>query len=633
MENFSLSNIDISVMVVYAVFIIGYGLYNAKNKSSEDYFLAGRDMTWPIVGISLFAANISSSTLIGLAGSAYNLDMTVYNYEWYAVLVLVFFAIFFLPFYLKSGVYTMPEFMERRYDSRSRYYFSFITVVGNVLIDTAASLYVGTLVLGLIFPNTDPAIIIVILALSAAAYTIPGGLNSVVKTEVIQAIILIVGSIILTYYGLSEVGGWSGMVEKLNDLNTAGEIDKTAAQAMSIVRENNLGLQQMMGILAEMQADTLISPEAYNQLSGLVNGTEDFTSLSGPLAELQTSGVINAEAYDSLNKTFERSNDWWRQYDSPIVPWWGLLTGVPLLGFYFWANNQFMVQRVLGSKDLNHGRWGALFAGLLKLPVILIMVIPGTIGFLLFKDTEVAYQTADGLCENLADCTDFTYPTLLFKLLPTGLLGLVVAGLLAAMMSSISATFNSASTLITMDFVNKLRPNMTSKQLVRSGQIATLVLVVLASIWAPFIGQYGDLFRYLQDVLGYIAPPIVSAFVVGLFWKRANSHGSFYSLLFGLVMAIIWFVGGTLMEIDYWFFQLHFLLRTTVLFFLCLIVLIGVSLATPPPAAEKLQGMIWSRRLIKEETEELAGLPWYKNYRYLSVILLILTAIVVGYFW
>ncbi|MEO0626152.1 MAG: sodium transporter, partial [Bacteroidota bacterium] len=131
MENFSLHGIDVAVMLSYAVFIIGYGLYNAKNKSSEEYFLAGRDMTWPIVGISLFAANISSSTLIGLAGSAYNLDMTVYNYEWYAVLVLVFFAIFFLPFYLKSGVYTMPEFMERRYDSRSRYYFSFITVVGN----------------------------------------------------------------------------------------------------------------------------------------------------------------------------------------------------------------------------------------------------------------------------------------------------------------------------------------------------------------------------------------------------------------------------------------------------------------------------------------------------------------------
>lgn len=562
--NTSLTITDFLVIAIYFIGIIVYGISQSKRASSEEYFLGGRSLTWPVVGISLFAANISSSTLIGLAGSAYVLDMTVYNYEWYAVLVLVFFAIFFLPFYLKTGVYTMPEFMERRYDSRSRYYFSFITVVGNVLIDTAASLYVGTIVLGLIFPTLPPWVVIVLLAASAAAYTIPGGLNSVVKTEVIQAIVLIFGSIILTYYGMQEVGGWSGMVAQLNDLNAAGVIDKNAQEALSIVRDNE--------------------------------------------------------------------GDWWRQYDSPIVPWWGLITGVPLLGFYFWANNQFMVQRVLSSKSLNHGRWGALFAGLLKLPVILIMVIPGTIAYLIFKDQEIAYQTASGPCANLADCTDFTYPTLLFELLPTGLLGLVVAGLLAAMMSSISATFNSASTLITMDFVNKMRPNMTSKQLVRSGQISTLILVILASVWAPFIGRYGDLFRYLQDVLGYIAPPIVSAFVLGLFWKRGNSHGSFWSLMFGIVMAVIW-VSGIIGEVDHWFFQMHFLLRTTVLFFLCLIVHIGVSLATAAPAAEKLDGMIWTPALIHEETKELAGLPWYQNYRYLAIILLIITVFVVGYFW
>ncbi|MEL6970746.1 MAG: sodium:solute symporter [Bacteroidota bacterium] len=563
--NTSLTITDFLVIAVYFIGIIVYGISQSKRASSEEYFLGGRSLTWPVVGISLFAANISSSTLIGLAGSAYVLDMTVYNYEWYAVLVLVFFAIFFLPFYLKTGVYTMPEFMERRYDERSRYYFSFITVVGNVLIDTAASLYVGTIVLGLIFPTLPPWVVIIILAASAAAYTIPGGLNSVVKTEVIQAVVLIFGSIILTYFGLKAVGGWSGMVTQLNELNAAGVIDKNADQALSIVRDNE--------------------------------------------------------------------GDWWRQYDSPIVPWWGLITGVPLLGFYFWANNQFMVQRVLSSKSLNHGRWGALFAGLLKLPVILIMVIPGTLAYLIFKDADIAYMTTSGPCKDLANCTDYTYPSLLFELLPTGLLGLVVAGLLAAMMSSISATFNSASTLITMDFVNKLRPNMTSQQLVRSGQISTLVLVILASAWAPFIGQYGDLFRYLQDVLGYIAPPVVSAFILGLFWKGATSDGSFYSLLFGLVTALIWFFGGTIMEIDHWFFQMHFLLRTTVLFFVCLIAHVGISLVTTAPTADKLEGMIWTPKLIEEETRELAGLPWYQNYRYLSVILLVITAFVVAYFW
>ncbi len=562
--NVNLDTFDFIVIALYFIGIIVYGITQAKRASSEEYFLGGRSLTWPVVGISLFAANISSSTLIGLAGSAYLLDMTVYNYEWYAVVVLIFFAIFFLPFYLKSGVYTMPEFMERRYDSRTRYYFSFITVVGNVLIDTAASLYVGTIVLGLIFPDLEPWIVIVILAASAAAYTIPGGLNSVVKTEVIQAIVLIFGSIILTYFGLKAVGGWDGMVGQLDALKASGAIDKDAGEALSIVRDN--------------------------------------------------------------------SGDWWRQYNEPIVPWWGLLTGVPLLGFYFWANNQFMVQRVLSSKSLNHGRWGALFAGLLKLPVILIMVIPGTIAFLLFKDREFGYQTAEGPCANLVDCIDFTYPTLLFELLPTGLLGLVVAGLLAAMMSSISATFNSASTLITMDFVKQLKPKITDKQLVRSGQITTLILVILASAWAPFIGRYGNLFGYLQDVLGYIAPPIVSAFLLGLFWKRANGTGSFISLMFGFLMALVW-VFGIVAEIDHWFFQMHFLLRTTVLFVLCLIVHAAISLATAPPSQDKLKGMIWSPSLIKEETEELSTLPWYLNYRYLSILLLLLTAWVVWFFW
>jgi SSS family solute:Na+ symporter len=567
----NLDTFDFIVIALYFVGIIVYGISQSKRATSEEYFLGGRSLTWPVVGISLFAANISSSTLIGLAGSAYILDLTVYNYEWYAVIVLVFFAIFFLPFYLKSGVYTMPEFLEKRYDQRSRYYFSFITVVGNVLIDTAASLYVGTIVLGLIFPSLAPWVVIIILAFSAAAYTIPGGLNSVVKTEVIQAVVLIFGSCILTYYGLSEVGGWNGMISQLNELNAAGEIDKNAEQALSIVRDNN-----------------------------------------GP---------------------------WWKATEGgPIVPWWGLLTGVPLLGFYFWANNQFMVQRVLSSKNLNHGRWGALFAGLLKLPVVLIMVIPGTIAYLLYRNNTFNYAVPtsganpDGICENLLNCTDFTYPTMVFDLLPTGLLGLVIAGLLAAMMSSISATFNSASTLITMDFVNKIRPNMTSKQLVRSGQISTLVLVVLASLWAPMIGKYGDLFKYLQDILGYIAPPVVSAFILGLFWKRATSTGSIVSLLFGLVMAFIW-VLGIVSEVDHWFFQMHFLLRTTVLFVLCLIMHIVVSLSTAAPTAEKLEGMVWTPKLIKEETEELKDLPWYLNYRYLSIILLVITTWVVWYFW
>ncbi len=598
MESFSLHPIDIGIMVVYAIVIIAYGLYHGKQKNSEEYFLAGRNMLWPIVGISLFAANISSSTLVGLAGDAYKTNTHVYNYEWLAAVILVFFAIFFLPFYLRSKVYTMPEFLERRYDKRSRYYFSFITIIGNVLVDTAAGLYVGNIILKLMFPDLPSWMIITILAFAAAAYTIPGGLNSVIQTEVIQAILLIIGSMILTYFAFQQVGGWDGMIAGLNAKAAAGEF--------------------------------------YNEETGI--------------------RLDNAREVLSM---FRPSND-------EFMPWQGLLLGAPILGFYFWANNQFMVQRILGAKDLNHGRWGALFAGLLKLPVIFFMVLPGTVAIIIFADLDLSflnYKLPDGsICENLRDCPNMTYPVLLFKLLPTGLLGLVLAGLLAAMMSSVSATFNSASTLVTMDFVNKINPNLTSKQLVRVGQITTLVLVILASAWAPQIERAESLWQYLQQVLAFICPPVVATFILGLFWKKANGNGSIVSLLAGFFIAIILIVAMAYEFKGNWLFeqigQFHFLMQAFYLFVVSAIINILVSLLTAEPSEEftrkakiddlqvsddpnlkegdlikdNVNNYIWHRAIFKAETKELKSLPWYKNYRILAVLLLILTAIVVGMF-
>ena len=607
MENFTLSSIDIGIMILYGVLIIAYGLYHAKRKNSEEYFLAGRDMTWPIVGISLFAANISSSTLVGLAGDAFKTNTHVYNYEWFAAIILVFFAIFFLPFYLRSRVYTMPEFLERRYDSRSRYYFSFITVIGNVLIDTAASLYVGNIVLKLMFPGMESWIIIVILAVAAAAYTIPGGLNSVIQTEVVQALLLIFGSMLLTYFAFEQVGGWSGLISGLNERAAAGQLTAETASG----------------------------------------GTRTF----------QNAGEILSLV---------------RPADDKFMPWTGLLLGVPILGFYFWANNQFMVQRVLGAKSLNHGRWGALFAGLLKIPVLFIMVFPGTVAILLYSDLDLTFMNyalpGGGICENLSDCPNATYPLLLFNLLPTGILGLVLAGLLAAMMSSVSATFNSASTLVTMDFVQKYRPNMTSEQLVRTGQITTLVLVVLASAWAPMIERFDSLWEYLQKVLSYIAPPVAATFLVGLFWKRANGNGSIAGLLAGFFVAVIMVIATVIgvraasagIEASSWVTYLnsiHFLHFTFFLFVVCTIINVLVSSLTPAqelifqrrasiddaeanPAihpgdmiSDKRSNYIWRKELFTEETKELEDLPWYKNYRILAIFLLIITAIVVGKFW
>lgn len=566
----NLTSLDLWIMILYGVLIIGYGLYHAKRDSSEEYFLAGRNMIWPVVGISLFAANISSSTLVGLAGDAFKGDTHVYNYEWLASVVLVFFAIFFLPFYLKSRVYTMPEFLERRYDQRSRYYFSFITIVGNVLIDTAAGLYVGNVILKLLFPGISAAVIIVILAFAAAAYTIPGGLNSVIQTEVVQAILLVIGSCIITYYAFDAVGGWSGLIDGLDAKAAAGQL-----------------VQEGSGIV--------------------YNNAEEVLSLVRP------------------------------QGDS-FMSWIGLLLGAPILGFYFWANNQFMVQRVLGAKDVNHGRWGALFAGLLKLPVIFIMVLPGTCAILMFSDqtemiTNLQYILPDGsICTDLKDCSNMTYPLLLSELLPPGIFGLVLAGLLAAMMSSVSATFNSASTLITMDFVKKLKPETPGKQLVRIGQISTLVLVILASLWAPQIEKFGSLFGYLQDILSYIAPPVAATFILGLFWKRATSTGSIVALLFGMAFAAFAAMSRAFEWIEA-LNNLHFLYRTFWLFIFCMIIHVVVSMFTVAPTDEQVKNFTWKKSILKEESLELQGLPWYQNYRILAVLLLIVTAMVVGFFW
>ncbi|HEV7348902.1 sodium:solute symporter [Telluribacter sp.] len=523
MTSFSLSIIDYVVIGVYLVGIIIYGLRHAKRSNAEEYFLSGRDSGWVIIGISLVAANISSTTIVGLAGDAYSTGIAVYNYEWMATVVLVFFSIFFMPFYLRSQVYTMPEFLERRFDSRSRYYFSFITLVGNIVIDTAGTLYAGAVIMQLIFPGTSITTIAALLALAAAAYTIPGGLSAVMYTEVVQAVLLFVSSIVISTVTFMRIGSWE--------------------QVLAVTPPHMLSLVQPA--------------------------------------------------------------------DDPSVPWPGLLFGVPLLGFYFWCTNQFMVQRVLSAKNLDHGRWGALFAGLLKLPLLFIMVLPGTMARVLYPDLERA---------------DFVFPTLLFDQLPAGLIGLVVAGLLAAMASSISATLNSASTLVTMDFVRKLRPGMSSQQLVRIGQFSTLVFVIFSVLWSPVIASFDTLFKYLQNVLAFLAPPVVAVFLLGLFWKRANASGAFAGLIAGFVaMILLVFYGQNL--------GIHFLIIAPLLCLFCVVVIVAVSLATAPPPVEKTNAYIWTRRVYEADTAELKGVPWYLNFRVLSVLLLLLTALVVGMFW
>jgi SSS family solute:Na+ symporter len=531
MPQFEFSTIDLIIVVVYAVVVIILGLRYAKKKeSAEDYFLGGRRFTWTLVGLSLFASNMSSSSLIGLSGAAYGTGISVYNYEWMAAVVLIFFAIFFLPYYLKSQVFTMPEFLEKRFDARSRYYFSGLTLISTIIIDTAGSLYAGALVIQIIFPQVEIWQGAAFLAILAGSYTIVGGLAAVVFTDAIQAIMLTIGSIIVAVLAFIAIGGsWEAVT--------------------------NATPPEMLGVIMP------------------------------------------------LNDSF--------------LPWPGLLIGVPILGFYFWCTNQFMVQRVLGAKDVNHGRWGVLFAAAMKVPVIFFMVLPGAFARVLYPDLTNP---------------DMVFPTLMFDLLPVGILGLIAAALLAAIMSSIDSTLNSASTLVTMDFFQKIKPDASQKTLTTVGRLFAFIFMILSAAWAPQIVNFPSLFSYLQNILAFISPPIVALFLTGLFWRRANGHGAFAAIMVGGIISVVGIV-STVTGADNILTQIHFLYMAGIILLLCTIIVIVVSLLTTPPDEEKVESFIWTKKVYDAETEELKLMPWYQNYRILSLIILASVAVMVGMFW
>jgi solute:Na+ symporter, SSS family len=520
----AMSGLDWFVVIAYLAGIIALGLMVSRGqRSASDYFLAARSSTWPTIGLALIASNISSTTLIGLAGAAYTIGISVFNYEWMASVVLAFYCVFVLPAVMHSRVYTMPEFLERRFSGGMRLYFSGLTVFLNIIVDTAAALFAGALVFSLIFPDVPLWMIAAGIAVAAGIYTALGGLKAVMVTEVIQALLLLGASVFIAVFAFNAAGGW----------------------------------------------DKVMATVPYEKLSLI------------------------------------------RPNDDPGVPWLGLLTGVPLLGFYFWCTNQFMAQRVLSAKTLDHGRWGALFAGLLKLPILYLMVLPGTAAILIYP--------------NLAS-GDEVYPRLVFDLLPSGVVGLVIAGFLAAIMSSIASTFNSASTLVTMDFARRFAPGLSEAGLVRVGRITTLVFMVLAIAWIPVIETYADsLWQYLQAVLAYAVPPIVAMFMAGLFWKRANAMGAAAGLTVGIILGIGLFLSNVILKTT----DIHFLLSAMYIFIASAVALVLGSLAAPAPPAEKVEGLMWRRVDYAEETEHLKTVPLWQNYRVQAVALLAVTAVLV----
>ena len=293
--------------------------------------------------------------------------------------------------------------------------------------------------------------------------------------------------------------------------------------------------------------------------------------------------------------------------DDPALPWLGLIVGLPLLGIYFWCSNQYMVQRTLAAKNLDEGRWGALFAGLLKVPILFIMVFPGVFARVLYPNLPKG---------------DLVFPTMIFDLLPVGIRGLILIALIAAIMSSLDSTLNAVSTLVTMDWVRKLKPKMSSKNLVKVGRVATGIVMIIGALWAPQISKFPSLWQYLQGVLAYITPPIVACFVLGVFWPRANGTGAFSGLVFGFLTAIVLLFAPL---------ELHFLYIAPILFVLSLVTIVIGSLLTPAPP-ESTRELVWTASMFREDTERLKGVVWWANYRIQSIILIAITLVVVGLF-
>ncbi|MCC5848719.1 MAG: sodium:solute symporter [Verrucomicrobia bacterium] len=512
--------LDLAIIVAYFIAVVWIGVYVARRThGGEDLFLAGRRLVWPVIGFSLFASNISSTTLVGLAGNAYRYGVAVSAFEWGTSIVLVVMMFVLIPFYLKSRISTVPEFLERRYGPRARRYFSALNIFLSLVVDTAGSLFAGAMVLQVFFPGLDIWTTCIVLALLAGIYTAAGGLAAVVFTDVIQGVILLLGTAILAIICFSQFDySWAAVTE----------------------------------------------------------------------------GVRASPRYNGHLSMMRPAND-------PDLPWPGMFTGVLLLGFYYWSMNQYIVQRVLGAKNMAHAQRGALLAGFLKLSPLFIMVLPGIMAVVLLPD--------------LTD-PDQVFPTLVREYLPVGVLGLVMAGLIAAIMSSIDSTLNSASTLVTLDFVKPRRENMTDKETARVGRICTFVFMILAAIWAPMIQYFEGLFDYLQQILTFAVPPVIILFVMGVFTHRGGGRTGIITLAGTHLVSLGLFIAQTT-----GLYGLHFTYTAVLLTFVAAGIFWIAALSEAKPDAEKLADLTWSNRAVVPKG------PWYADSRFLAGVLLVLTAL------
>lgn len=538
----TLATLDWTVIALYFVVTFGVAIWatlreRAAKQTSTEYFLAGRDVGWFIIGGSLFASNIGSEHLVGLAGTGAASGVAVGQFEVLASLILLLLGWLFVPFYLTSGVFTMPEFLERRYSTGARWYLAIISIIGYVLTKISVTIAAGGIVfealMGINF-WTGALIVVVI----TGVYTIFGGLRAVLYTDLMQMFVLIGGAVAVTLIGLGAIGGWDGL-----------------------------------------------------------------TSQAG-------AGFLSL----------------WKPLSDPNFPWTGILFGAPILGIWYWCTDQFIVQRVLAAKNQTEARRGTIFAGYLKLLPLFIFVLPGIVASVLAQQGRITLTTPDR-----------ALPTLVGALLPVGLRGLVVAGLLAALMSSLSSVFNSTSTLITIDVYKKLNPKTSERGLVLVGQVSTALLVGLGLLWIPLMKLVsGQLYQYLQSVQAYISPPIAAVFLIGILWRRVNATGAMAALITGFVLGMGRLVAeltkeslsGALRS----YADINFLHFAMFLFVVCSLVLAVVSLLSPPPPADKVAGLTFAKQPSGAATAAPAASASRGRDMLLTALLILCVAAVWLYF-
>jgi SSS family solute:Na+ symporter len=528
-----MQSIDWFFVATYFALLIAIVWWSSRKiKTSTDYFLAGRDISWFVVGCSLLASNIGSEHIVGLAGNGASSGMAMAHWELHAWIMLMLGWVF-VPFYYRSGVFTMPEFLERRFNSKTRWVLSIVSLVAYIFTKVSVTVYAGAVVFRTLLPDTfgGPENAFWVGALTTVIltgiYTVFGGLRAVVYTEVAQTGLLLFGSVFITIFGLSQLGGWG---------------------------------------------------------------------------ELQTIASENA-----------RNFALWRPLSDPDFPWLGVMIASPVVGIWYWCTDQYIVQRTLAAKSLTDARRGAIFGGFLKVLPVFIFLIPGMIGYALHQKGIIAIPAkADGTLEG-----DMVFPTMVASLLPAGLRGIVVAGLISALMSSLASLFNSCATLFTVDIYEKLRPGKTEDHLVTVGRFATAVVVVFGILWIPIMPMVsqGGLYQYLQSVQGYLAPPITAVFLLGLFCKRINARGALTGLTAGFVLGMLKLViqalvGGKIISEPaflVWFGEFNFLYYSGLLFGVSVVIVIVASLTSPQQSDEELTGLTYSAITPEQEAENRAS--------------------------